>query len=81
VKFEESFSGEGNAVFPVPPAGEGRSAIADALSGMKLAVASETPDSYLEKFGTMGGIVEEFLDGEETRSPKLPDPDRSARAG
>lgn len=68
LKFEESFSGEGNAVFQYPD-GDGRPAIADALSRMKLAVASETPDSYLEKFGTMGGIVEEFLDGEETRSP------------
>ena len=68
LKFDESFSGEGNAVFRYPE-GDGRPALADALSRVTLAVASETPDSYLAKFQTMGGIVEEFLEGEETRSP------------
>lgn len=68
LKLDESFSGEGNAVFRFPDEG-GRPALADALSRVTLAVASETPDSYLGKFRTMGGIVEEFLEGEETRSP------------
>ena len=68
LKLDESFSGEGNAVFRFPDEG-GRPAIADALSRLTLAVASESSDSYLGKFRTMGGIVEEFLDGEETRSP------------
>ena len=68
LKFDESFSGEGNAIFQYPE-GDGRPAVADALSRLKLAVTSETPESYLEKFRTMGGIVEEFLEGEDTRSP------------
>jgi pheganomycin biosynthesis PGM1-like protein len=68
LKFDESFSGEGNAIFQYPE-GDGRPAVADALSHLKLAVPSETPESYLEKFRTMGGIVEEFLEGEDTRSP------------
>jgi hypothetical protein len=68
LKYDESFSGEGNAIFRFPDKG-GRPALADALSRVTLAVASETPDSYFEKFRTMGGIVEEFLEGEETRSP------------
>jgi PGM1 C-terminal domain len=68
VKLEESFSGEGNAVvrFPQEP---GRGPIADALRRLQPSVASETSDHYLEKFGTMGGIVEEFLEGGETGSP------------
>ena len=68
VKLDDSFSGEGNAIFRYP--GEsGRSALEDELSRLSCGVASETPDTYLEKFRTMGGIVEEFLDGGETRSP------------
>ncbi|MEO8349927.1 MAG: peptide ligase PGM1-related protein [Acidobacteriota bacterium] len=68
LKLDESFSGEGNAVFRFPDEG-GRPAIEDALSRLTVAVESESPDSYLGKFQAMGGIVEEFLDGEETRSP------------
>ena len=68
LKLEESFSGEGNAVFRFPD-DRSRAALSDALSDLTLSVASETPESYLRKFETMGGIVEEFLDGVETRSP------------
>ena len=68
LKFEESFSGEGNALFHYPEGG-GRPAIEDALSRVSLAVASETPETYLEKFRATGGIIEEFLEGAETRSP------------
>jgi hypothetical protein len=68
VKLEESFSGEGNALVQFPE-GEGRAAISDALRKLQFSVASETPERYFEKFRTMGGIVEEFLEGDETRSP------------
>jgi hypothetical protein len=68
LKLEESFSGEGNALVRFPEE-DGRPAIADALRRLQTSVASETPERYLEKFRTMGGIVEEFLEGGETRSP------------
>jgi PGM1 C-terminal domain len=68
VKLEESFSGEGNALVHFPER-EGRAAIADALRRLQPSVESETPEHYLETFGTMGGIVEEFLEGGEVRSP------------
>jgi hypothetical protein len=68
VKLERSFSGEGNALYRFPEE-DGRGALGDALRGLQFSVASETRDAYLEKLEKMGGIVEEFLDGEETRSP------------
>jgi PGM1 C-terminal domain len=68
LKLEESFSGEGNALVRFPEE-DSRPAIADALRRLQTSVASETPERYLEKFRTMGGIVEEFLEGGETRSP------------
>lgn len=68
LKLESSFSGEGNAVFRFPDE-NGAAAIANALRCVTLSVASETPEKYLEKFRAMGGVVEEFVEGEETRSP------------
>jgi len=68
LKLDESFSGEGNAIFHFPETG-GRPALADALGRLTFSVPSETPEAYIEKFRAMGGIVEEFLEGGETRSP------------
>ena len=65
VKLDESFSGEGNALFRYPEA-EGRVALRDALAHLSFAVASETRTQYLGKFAEMGGIVEEFLEYPES---------------
>jgi hypothetical protein len=68
VKLDESFSGEGNALFrfPVSP---GREAVREALRRLEFSVPWETPESYLDKLGKMGGIVEEFVEAEEKLSP------------
>lgn len=68
IKLEDSFSGEGNALFRYPESG-GREALQVALDRVELTVGTESPDSYFEKFARMGGIVEEFLEGEDKRSP------------
>ena len=68
VKLDEGFSGEGNAIFLYPQE-SGAGALADALESLEFAVPSENTDAFLEKIGTMGGVVEEFLDGGEVRSP------------
>jgi hypothetical protein len=68
LKLDEGFSGEGNAIFHFPESG-GRPALSDALDHLTFCVASETPEGYVEKFRAMGGIVEEFLEGGEIRSP------------
>jgi hypothetical protein len=68
VKLNESFSGEGNALFTYPPGGE-HADVGPALSGLETSVSSETPDQYFEKFRRMGGVVEEFVEAEEKTSP------------
>ncbi len=68
LKLDESFSGEGNAVFRYP-ASESKAAIAEALRQVEFAVASETPEAYFDKMAKMGGIVEEFVESLEKHSP------------
>ncbi|HVR96810.1 MAG TPA: peptide ligase PGM1-related protein [Thermoanaerobaculia bacterium] len=68
VKLNDSFSGEGNAVFRYPEV-EGRSAIREALQRIEFSVPEETFDAYFAKFEAMGGIVEEFIEGKEKVSP------------
>jgi PGM1 C-terminal domain len=70
LKLEDSFSGEGNAVFRYPEA-TGREAIRSALAQIACAVPEETPESYRQKFGRMGGIVEEFVEYPEAASPSV----------
>ena len=62
VKLNDSFSGEGNAIFRYPEA-QGRIAIREALRRLEFSVPTETPEAYTEKFARMGGIVEEFVEG------------------
>jgi hypothetical protein len=70
VKLNESFSGEGNAMFRYPP-GASRAALRDRLQGLEFAVPGETNASYFEKLSRMGGVVEEFLEGAEVASPSV----------
>ncbi|MEO6327037.1 MAG: peptide ligase PGM1-related protein, partial [Thermoanaerobaculia bacterium] len=67
VKLNDSFSGEGNALFRY---GDTKPTT-DALSGLQFSVDWETRDDYFEKFARMGGIVEEFLEGDEKASPSV----------
>jgi hypothetical protein len=68
VKLNESFSGEGNAIFQYPEA-EGRDAIQGALRELEFAVPAENHESYFEKFRRMGGIVEELVEQPGLTSP------------
>jgi hypothetical protein len=61
VKLNESFSGEGNAIVELSDD--------DPLRGARFAVPHETYDSYLAKFSAGGGVVEEFIEADETTSP------------
>ena len=74
VKLNEGFSGEGNAVFSyegAPASGLTRWVTQVLASRLRFEAASERWDRYAEKFADMGGIVEEFLEGEEVRSPSV----------
>jgi hypothetical protein len=68
VKLNESFSGEGNALFRYPEETT-RPAIREELRNLEFAVPTETRDLYFEKFGRMGGVVEEFIEAGEKSSP------------
>ncbi len=68
VKLNDSFSGEGNAVFRYPDS-DSRPAIREAIRDLEFSVPSETPEIYFDKFARMGGIVEEFVEAVEKESP------------
>jgi hypothetical protein len=68
IKLNDSFSGEGNALFRYPDGGD-RPAIHQALREVEFSVPTETPEAYFEKFARMGGIVEEFVEAREKASP------------
>jgi biotin carboxylase len=70
LKLDDSFSGEGNAIFRYPES-EDREALRAALHGITFAVPNETPPRYLAKFAEMGGVVEEFLEYPESASPSV----------
>ena len=68
LKLNDSFSGEGNAVFSYPGHGS-HFGVRAAMEQIQLSVPSETPDVYYEKFARMGGVVEELLEAREKASP------------
>lgn len=68
VKLNESFSGEGNAIFRYPEK-EGRAAVHDAMRDLQFAVPAETHASYFDKYKQMGGIVEELVEEGGLTSP------------
>lgn len=78
VKLNEGFSGEGNAVFsydgaPGDGAPGGSAALRSWVRGRLPHIKFEAPDMgwelYAEKLAGMGGIVEEFIEGEAKQSP------------
>ena len=68
LKLNESFSGEGNAIFGYPEA-TSRDEVRAALHDLEFSVPTETPEIYLDKYARMGGIVEEFIEAPEKTSP------------
>ncbi len=69
VKLNDSFSGEGNAIFRFPDQADDRLAVRKALRSVEFAVPWETYQNYFQKFTRMGGIVEEFIDAAIKVSP------------
>ena len=70
VKLNDSFSGEGNAVFTYPESHRSR-----ALGGTDVDRVcrrpTETPDRYFDELKRMGGVVEEFIEAAEKHSPTV----------
>jgi len=70
LKLNDSFSGEGNAIFRYPSEGS-RAAVRSALRELEFSVSVETGESYFEKYARMGGVVEEYLEAPERTSPSV----------
>jgi len=73
VKINEGFSGDGNGIYHYPDVVVNdtlENAIATSFSGNFKAVATDLSEAlFFEKFSLMGGIVEEFLEGDIKMSP------------
>jgi pheganomycin biosynthesis PGM1-like protein len=68
VKLNDSFSGEGNALFRYPEE-DSRAAVKDAMHSLEFSLPTEVPEVYFSKFARMGGIVEEYIEGADKASP------------
>ena len=75
IKMNDGFSGDGNAMYKYPVINGDESLekkISETLLDQIKTVAKDvTKDLFFEKFQSMGGIVEEFLDGEIKTSPSV----------
>jgi hypothetical protein len=70
IKLDESFAGAGNAVFRYPAStGPESRGIEAALEDLEWASAGESNEPFFHKLEAMGGIVEEFVEAQEVRSP------------
>lgn len=76
LKLNESFAGQGNAVLSYPRSVPSEDGILDLLRDeasehVTWGADGETYSSYIEKVRRMGCVVEEFLEGDQVRSPSV----------
>ncbi|MBI4852232.1 MAG: ATP-grasp domain-containing protein [Acidobacteria bacterium] len=80
VKLNDGFSGEGNAIFRFEPLKKLQSAPRDVLKAaisaclektLEYVAPTETWQNFAAKFLIMGGICEEFVEGEVKQSPSV----------
>lgn len=74
VKLNDGFSGDGNSIFyyAEKPETNIRNWIDENFTQRLKVVASNlSAEKFIEKFESMGGIVEAFIDGEDKRSPSV----------
>lgn len=71
IKLNDSFSGEGNAIFRYPERGDSKPLVRKALRNLEFSVPWETHQNYFQKYARMGGIVEEFIDATYKTSPSV----------
>ena len=75
VKVNDGFSGDGNAIFTYPPNiadDKTEKNIRENFSAhIKMVAEGISEKQFLEKIQQMGGIVEEFLEGEVKMSPSV----------
>ena len=72
VKLNDGFSGDGNAIFSYPDADHDnlkKWLFENLQSKLKLVADDLSYTGFIKKYEGMGGIVEEFLEGEQKKSP------------
>jgi hypothetical protein len=83
IKLNDGFSGEGNGIFSFKE-WESVKAFdaAELMRRMQMVADDLSPESFLQKFNQMGGVVEAFVEGDEKQSPSVQcriDPDGASR--
>lgn len=81
IKLNEGFSGEGNALLDLTPIADNsplktsldsaREALRDRLPYLRFQATDETWETFSLRLPELGAIVEEFIEGEEKRSPSF----------
>jgi hypothetical protein len=68
IKLNNSFSGEGNSLVRLPARDEPGERLR-AVEHAEMPLPTETPERYFEKLARMGGVIEEFVEAADKRSP------------
>jgi len=74
IKMDDGFSGEGNAIFTYqqsPVSGNLKSWITSSIQTIRCVADDLRHDQFMEKFTSMRGIVEEFIEGSVKTSPSV----------
>lgn len=74
IKMDDGFSGEGNAIFSFqrsPVTGSLQSWLKSSIHTLRCVADDLNYDQFMEKFSSMGGIVEVFLDAPLKTSPSV----------
>jgi hypothetical protein len=73
VKLNEGFSGEGNAVLNLPELinNNRELTIKNSLEALSFQAEDETWANFSLRIGELGAVVEEFIEGDEKRSPSV----------
>lgn len=76
VKLDAGFAGEGNAVYRYPErlpeaAAPRRDALQQGLRHLRFAADEVEPARFFRKLAEMGGVVEEFVEAPDVRSPSV----------
>lgn len=78
VKLNEGFSGEGNALLDLRPLQDGSNDLNDRLQriqshlpNLQFEAKGESWENFQQRIGELGAIVEQFIEGEDKRSPSV----------
>ena len=71
IKLNDSFAGGGNAVVTYPGGSDANrsKALSEQIDRADFVAEGETPERYFSAFSEMGGIVEEYIEGNDKTSP------------